>query len=1434
MGDQHQDDYLGEFYNLNEDLEPTEDLEFPLFEHKNAPAAAAQGEVKSLKSYHVKDDSTELYADHQSDYSISVQRLLWIDGVEKAQVWETDEKTKQQVKKQILRDSTLVVLKIQMHAIDPDQKFQWMSATLALEDGNRRGKNHPQVQAWAPWRRLDRSNETTGHHEATNRVEAGAKVGYQGPEISIGGSREGKISWEQAYFDEAHSTEVSTDGKPNGITWFAKTNRLLGQGVTPEVWVSALFSRTSSAPYLVNFHIYAHAGKRSELSHNTKRFFGLGPGRTKTFSITPGKQQIVTREGVYIMEGIDIGDFGKLRDKELSTSLNVTWGPGSSKTEPRVEEDPEGQDDSPAVAEVLERATITNVVLAQDASPLPANEVAKLPSRSSGQPPEPPAKLPKKATTTASAPQLPPDASSSIPKVIAPKLQPAPHPSGSARPGFPGEFNFYTKQLRLELTEVLEAAAGEGQAGEKDKAIDAVKEMLQNNKGGSTIDSCVRWSILLGLVDSAMDEPEEGADNLNLELVKMLVNSEPFLAFENPHNTLEGISRQSGGGNIWQKGCRYPKGHWKQKNKSTPFHRAAANGNAKALKVMIDSLKAYCNEEKEKQDKNPFLSVLRQFDSSDFKTALQLAAKAEQGKLETLQVLLSDPQVAALPDNTFKEALDSGAADIVEMFLQSPTLVEQFVTPENIIHAMSKVSRQQGEDTYTKITPGDPRLKIIHLLIRHAKAETVFTREVVEKIIALNLTRVWKDERPKQVQLRQYFPLHFAVMHQNLEFVKMFVEEYKETVTQTAAMRDTDGKAGYPLYFNNWKWDKSKAKWVEHTGSPEIRTTLVIATIRETDKMQDLSEILQLSGARELCFDISQFNSKSYRVYDFVHSLIAHRENEMLLKYEPTIKYARFPPMDLHPKDREVFGEPVRRDHREVFDVLKWLRTFKKVKSIIELKVPDRLVNPHNEERIAEVVKDFGVEVLDWRFLDLSLSVFHAAKVTPQIRGLHLYASGKRAVISHWFSNAGLESLTNLAFLRIHVVQETMTKAACDRTVRLIRKELLDLKRKLKPSRDFKLDFEVNSRAWNQKHDGLADLGDLAEKAFPTLSKFIREYQKLADMVPRPPGFKPTKVAIIDNGIMSMSPATHDDAKAMESDSENGNNNEERPPIGDSSQGSLSDQERRDKARGQRTLWSRIKLGRSFVDDDHQLSPWLFASDPHGTQMANLICAIDPACELYVAKVTDGRDGITPHRVARAMFRQAINWAIGERVDIISMSFAMLEKAELLTTAVAEAHRKGIVMLCSTHDEGSNVDQAYPASLVETLTVAACNEYGTLYRPIKTDGFQYMVQGLNVPAGVIPFLDSADRISGSSVATAIAAGLSSLILSCLRLANPHQDFEGRYRAEKVEDKLKEMRQSSESKYIILDKFGGIDSRIKTGEPTTAEGVLKKFELERNN
>lgn len=170
-------------------------------------------------------------------------------------------------------------------------------------------------------------------------------------------------------------------------------------------------------------------------------------------------------------------------------------------------------------------------------------------------------------------------------------------------------------------------------------------------------------------------------------------------------------------------------------------------------------------------------------------------------------------------------------------------------------------------------------------------------------------------------------------------------------------------------------------------------------------------------AVNELCFDISQFDSKLYRVRHFAQSLISHRENEGLLSYEPTIKYARFPALDLHPDDKDSFGIPPREEHTEVFDILEWLRNTKKVQCIIELKVPDRLVNPHNELKIAKCLKKFHVEVLDWRFLDLSLSVF-PDKVRSRIRGIHLYSSGKRSAINHWLSNDGREGLRSLQNVR--------------------------------------------------------------------------------------------------------------------------------------------------------------------------------------------------------------------------------------------------------------------------------------------------------------------------------------------------------------------------------------------------------------------------------
>lgn len=118
------------------------------------------------------------------------------------------------------------------------------------------------------------------------------------------------------------------------------------------------------------------------------------------------------------------------------------------------------------------------------------------------------------------------------------------------------------------------------------------------------------------------------------------------------------------------------------------------------------------------------------------------------------------------------------------------------------------------------------------------------------------------------------------------------------------------------------------------------------------------------------------------------------------------------------------------------------------------------------------------------------------------------------------------------------------------------------------------------------------------------------------------------------------------------------------------------------------------------------------------------------------------------------------------------------------------------------------------------------DEYGDLARKTSQD-YQYGIHGLGVAAGVVPFLESNDRISESSVATAIAAGLSSLILSCYRLAHMNEETIPN-RKHVVEEELNKMQIHKPNKYVNLEKFAGIDVKIKDGLDIDFEEILTHF------
>ena len=309
-------------FEVMDDKDSSASIEFDLYENNSHDATLRQGE---LKSYAVKEDGSAIFAKKKSDYSVTVERLLWVDG------WEETitRQGKDTIRKQ---EMTLVVLKLVLASKDRDNKIRQVTASLAFEDGNPKetnGMNEPQAEAWAPFHKPERWHESVAQRKRTTKTEFSAKAEYSGSGSSATYSKEGEISWNQTAFDEglANPEISSLTGRRNGVTWDLTQNNLESQGVSREFWAAVLFSRRSRDAYLVRFKIDIYAGTLEEFKDKTKRFFGLKPEQTKAFLVTPWKKSVRNFEGEDIFKSIDVNNLGKLRKQGDRSCLDVKWGP---------------------------------------------------------------------------------------------------------------------------------------------------------------------------------------------------------------------------------------------------------------------------------------------------------------------------------------------------------------------------------------------------------------------------------------------------------------------------------------------------------------------------------------------------------------------------------------------------------------------------------------------------------------------------------------------------------------------------------------------------------------------------------------------------------------------------------------------------------------------------------------------------------------------------------------------------------------------------------------------------------------------------------------------------------------------------------------------------------------------------------------------------
>ncbi|KAK6343940.1 hypothetical protein TWF696_007593 [Orbilia brochopaga] len=305
----------------------------------------------------------------------------------------------------------------------------------------------------------------------------------------------------------------------------------------------------------------------------------------------------------------------------------------------------------------------------------------------------------------------------------------------------------------------------------------------------------------------------------------------------------------------------------------------------------------------------------------------------------------------------------------------------------------------------------------------------------------------------------------------------------------------------------------------------------------------------------------------------------------------------------------------------------------------------------------------------------------------------------------------------------------------------------------------------------------------------------------------------------------------------------------------------------------------KIAAGTSFAPYPYSrdlINAYFAPSDDHGTIMASLICTVCPRVQLYVARLDEGSSVDGRRQITAKSAAAAVEWATNNNVDIISMSWTIeifgegaagkqkmhqvseehddmdgsetfAERVQnespdikLLTKAIKAARDKNILLFASASDQGSASSRhCYPARAGGCITIGAATETGEMCAWVHPTQAKFCCPGVNVP-----FKKANENTpkpqSGSSVATALAAGLAGLLLFCDRLLykeksilkskkNMGTAFENLATGTdkqfpRVDDFFKKDLNTLDS-WLVQDENGGLSDRGRLGLKTMMNKII---------
>ncbi|KAI1178589.1 hypothetical protein F4777DRAFT_77819 [Nemania sp. FL0916] len=197
----------------------------------------------------------------------------------------------------------------------------------------------------------------------------------------------------------------------------------------------------------------------------------------------------------------------------------------------------------------------------------------------------------------------------------------------------------------------------------------------------------------------------------------------------------------------------------------------------------------------------------------------------------------------------------------------------------------------------------------------------------------------------------------------------------------------------------------------------------------------------------------------------------------------------------------------------------------------------------------------------------------------------------------------------------------------------------------------------------------------------------------------------------------------------------------------------------------------RIKGAQNFVHDTESLD---FQDEiGHGTHALGLLLKVATCAEIYIARVANRE---TLDRDSYDAIAKAINYAVTEwNVDIISMSFGIREYHEPMKTAISNALHNQTLLFAAASNDGANFGRAFPAKYPSVFCIHSTDGNGnpSAFNPTADEkDVNFSLLGEHVrshwPAGKNSHNDIVNVMSGTSVATPIAAGLAASVLSFVR------------------------------------------------------------------